>query len=59
MPELITKVYTRRAIDKYQLANKEKIAKDKAKYYQDNKEAIKAARKARYQKNKNRIQLIE
>ena len=47
MPELTTPATVRKAIDKYQLANKEKIAKAKAKYYQDNKEAISVARKAR------------
>ena len=59
MPELITKVYTRRAIDKYQLANKEKIKEYKARYYQANKEAISAAKKLKYQTSKARIQLTE
>lgn len=38
----------RRAIDKYQELNKQRIKEYKAKYYQENKETIKAAKKAKY-----------
>lgn len=48
MPELLTPINVRKAIDKYRAANKEKIKLSKAKYYQDNKEAISAAKKAKY-----------
>lgn len=57
MPELHTPECVRRAIDKYQLVNKEKIREYKAKYYQANKEAIKAAKKLKYQERKTRVQL--
>lgn len=39
---LKTAVYTRRAVDKYQAANKNKIKEYKAAYYQKNKERLSA-----------------
>lgn len=57
MPELLTPVNVRKAIDKYRAANKDKIKEYKAKYYQANKEAISAAKKLKYQARKTRVQL--